>query len=110
MTLLEVKRQLRRGSYAWPGGYPLFFVTTKGDALCFETIRSEWRTVVDDYLSGHDSGWHIAACEVNWEDPSLHCDHCFKRIESAYAEHENREREPEINTGVPEVSRASHCS
>ena len=24
--------------------------------------------------------------DVNWEDAELYCDHCSKRIESAYAE------------------------
>jgi hypothetical protein len=28
----------------------------------------------------------VEALDVNWEDPSLYCDHCGARIESAYAE------------------------
>lgn len=112
MTLLEIKRQLRAGKYAWPGGYPLFFNTSDGSALCFDCMRKEWRNICEAHIipGYRDSGWHCDAVDVNWEDPGLLCDHCGTRIESAYAEHENREREPEINTGTPEVSRASHCS
>lgn len=110
MTLLEIKRQLRRGAYAWPGGDPLFFLTRDGGALCFDCVRKEWRNIVDDHLRDMSCGWRVEACDVNWEDPGLFCDHCGKRVESAYAEHENQEPEPEINTGIPEVSRASHCS
>jgi hypothetical protein len=28
----------------------------------------------------------FSCADINWEDPDLICDHCRKRIESAYAE------------------------
>lgn len=89
MTLLEIKRALRNGAYAWPGGYPLYFVTSDGAALSFEAVRAEWRNVVDAHLRNNTrGGWHLAAVDVNYEDNELYCDHTSKRIESAYAEPE----------------------
>lgn len=89
MTLLDIKRALRSGKYAWPGGYPLFFVTADGAALSFEAVRAEWRNVVSAHLDpryGVKSGWYVDGIDTNWEDPELFCDHTGKRIESAYAE------------------------
>lgn len=88
MKLRDIKQQLRNGSYAWPGGYPLFFATSDGASLCFECVRRQWRNICEAHIvfGYRNSGWRVEACDANWEDPSLHCDHCSKRIESAYAE------------------------
>jgi hypothetical protein len=90
MTLLDIKIALRHGKYAWPGGYPAFFVTSDGAALSFEAVRAEWRNVVDAHLRNDTGcGWHIAGYDINWNDPDLFCDHTNQRIESAYAEPED---------------------
>jgi hypothetical protein len=86
MTLAEIKTRLRAGAYAWPGGYPLYAITHDGAALCFPCVRKEWRQVVWDYLHRASTGWRVDAFDVSYEDPDLHCAHCSKRIESAYAE------------------------
>jgi hypothetical protein len=86
MTLAEIKARLRDGAYAWPGGYPLFFVTADGAALSFKTVRREWREIVSTHLRNDQrSGWFIAGCDVNWEDGDLTDDHTGEKIESAYA-------------------------
>lgn len=76
MTTLEVKRALKAGPYAWPGGYPLFFVTQDGAALSFEAMAERFR----------EEAGAVAGVDVNWEDPHLYCDHTGARIPSAYAE------------------------
>ena len=87
MNLAEIKTALRQGPYAWPGGYPMFFITSDGAALSFNAVRDEWRNIVGAHLTdAAASGWHIAAVDVNWEDPDLYCDHTSQRIESAYAD------------------------
>jgi hypothetical protein len=86
MTLLKIKQQLRAGKYAWPGGYPLYFITSDGAALSFKAVHREWRNIVSAHLrSDTRCGWHIADCDINWEDSDLYCDHTGERIESAYA-------------------------
>jgi len=76
MTTLEVKRTLKNGPYAWPGGYPLYFLTNDGACLSFDAMRERFR----------EEAREIAGVQVNWEDATLYCDHTGKRIESAYAE------------------------
>jgi hypothetical protein len=62
--------------YAWPGGYPVLYVTELSNVLCPDCANRDT-----------DSDVPVAA-DINWEDPSLYCDDCSERIESAYAEDE----------------------
>lgn len=78
-------------TYAWPGGYPAYYVTEDGGVLCPECARMAERedlSLVDEN-GGIDAQWHIVAADINWEDADLYCDHCYTRIESAYAEPED---------------------
>jgi len=72
-------------SFAWPGGYPLFYLDRKDNVLCPKCSNE-----------AKDPDWpddHPVAYAVNWEDPSLFCDACSDRIESAYADDESDESE-----------------
>ena len=60
-------------AYAWPGGYPIYYVTEDGLTVCPTCANDE---TSDD----------VVAADVNYEDAALYCDDCNKRIESAYAE------------------------
>jgi len=86
MSPLQAAKHVARHKYAWPGGYPLFVITTDGGCLCPDCVKSNWREIVSATLSRHNSGWQAAAADINYEDPALFCDHCGNRIESAYAE------------------------
>ena len=78
--------QLKSGPYAWPGGYPMFFVTSDGAALSFAAAQSEKRAIVSSILNDSSDGWKVEAVAINWEDAELYCDHTSERIESAYAD------------------------
>lgn len=83
----DLKAALRAGSSTDMGGYPLYFVTSDGAALSFESVRSELASVLASIIGGFKSdGWHVIACEVNYEDSDLHCEHSGARIASAYGE------------------------
>jgi len=83
-TVAEFKATLRAGAYAWPGGYPLCFITADGAALSFNTVKANARWIIDAIAADDSrSGWRIAACAINWEDGALYCDHSGERIESA---------------------------
>lgn len=82
----KLRSTLRAGPYAWPGGYPLFFITSDGCALSFETVRENLRSVLDSIRTKCDDGWRVIACEVNWENDDLYDDHTGKKIESAYGD------------------------
>jgi len=77
---------MRNGPYAWPGGYPLFFITNDGAALSFDVVRENLRSVLDSVANRINDGWRVVAVDVNWEDGELTCDHTGERIESAYAD------------------------
>lgn len=80
-------RRLRLGCFAWPGGYPLYFIAKDGDALSFEAVKDNLRHVLWAMRGEHfDDSWSIVGVEINWEDPELYCAHTNKRIESAYSE------------------------
>lgn len=85
-SLNEVKAALRAGNHTDLGGYPLYFVTSDGGVLSFEAAESEYKQVVWDYLHDASTGWRIVACEINYEDDSLYCDHTGKQIPSAYGD------------------------
>ena len=62
-------------SFAWPGGYPIFYLDNENNVLCPECANKH-----DEYNG------EIIAHDINWEDKNLYCDDCSKRIDSAYAE------------------------
>jgi len=86
-TVREFMQALRSGKYTWPGCYPTFFVTSDGEVLSHDSARSEvWQ--IARAIRDNDRG-RVVGVDVNWEDPSLYCDHSNERIESAYAEPED---------------------
>lgn len=87
-ALQSIKALLRFGPYAWPGGYPVYFVTADGAALSHDAVRAQFAQVCDDHLHDASTGWRIVGGAVNYEDPDLRCDHTGARIPSAYAEPE----------------------
>ena len=87
MNLLELKQALRAGPYAWPGGYPLYFLAADGSALSFDAVRREIRQVIRALRHpGTDRDWQIVAISTNWEDESLFCAHTGQLISCAYSD------------------------
>jgi hypothetical protein len=74
-------------SYAWPGGYPVFYICADGGCLCPTCVGDHLPEIgqAGDY---RDDQWNIVGGNINYEDPCMFCDHCGNRIESAYAEDE----------------------
>jgi len=60
-------------AYAWPGGYPLFYLNNHNDVLCPNCANNH-----------EDFDETIVAYDVNWEDATLYCDHCNEYIDPAY--------------------------
>ena len=85
-SVADLKATLRAGAYAWPGGYPLFFITSDGAALSFDSARENLPQVIWSIANGVNDGWRVVACDINYEDGDLTCDHSGKQIESAYAD------------------------
>jgi hypothetical protein len=95
-NISDFRRAMRNGPYAWPGGYPCFFVMSDGEAISFKAAKENIREILedlraycDDYRSSgfaYTTDWRPIAFEINYEDASLYCAHTGERIESAYAE------------------------
>lgn len=83
-SVADLKATLRAGDAIWPGGYPLFFLTSDNATLSFETVRAEFRTIAASIRDGIDDGWRVTATAVNWEDDELTDDHSGELIECAY--------------------------
>ena len=76
-------------AYAWPGGYPLYYLCADGGTLCPACANKE---NVHTHHAGmcrcpeNDAQWCIVFQEVHWEGQPLICDHCGVAIPSAYGE------------------------
>lgn len=92
----QLRATLRHGGFAWPGGYPMYFLTSDGAALSFEAVRANLHSVLDAIQTRSGNGWRVVACDVNWEDTDLYCAETNAKIPSAYGDDET-ETEGESN-------------
>jgi len=88
MTREQFATALAAGPWAWPGGYPLFFISSDGEAISFAAAKDNAALIEDAIATGDDTGWRMVAQDINWEDGALYCAHTGERIPSAYAEDE----------------------
>ncbi|WP_435020738.1 hypothetical protein TA3x_001994 [Tundrisphaera sp. TA3] len=76
-------------SWAWPGGYPLYYQCRDGGTLCPDCANGGNGSLayVGKSLDGIDDGqWEVVGQDVNYEDDSLYCGHCNTKVESAYVD------------------------
>lgn len=83
-SIVENLKSFIRQPYAWPGGYPLYAITSDGAAICKHCAKTEYRQLLTSTATKARDGWTIVAVDVNWEDAYLTCDRCSQPIESAY--------------------------
>lgn len=83
-TVSMFRRDVRNGPFAWPGGYPLYFLTSDGDVLCHDCAYKKRGSIIHAIHGGWGDGWRVVCMGVNYEDPECECDHCGERIEPAY--------------------------
>jgi hypothetical protein len=83
----QFNKDLEAGPYAFPGGYPRFFITADGEALSFESARKNQALILEAIQSNDATGgWKVIGCDINWEDQHLRCADTNKPIESAYGD------------------------
>lgn len=83
--------------WAWPGGYPIYYVCKDGSILCSHCANENIKLTSDPEAA---DDWRIVATDINYEDPGLTCDHCSKHIESAYCASDDEDMES--SHAVPE--------
>lgn len=67
-------------TYAWPGGYPIYYLAADGGLLCPDCANCG--EALSDYPD--DDQWRIVAGGIHWEGGPIVCDNCNVEIESAY--------------------------
>lgn len=77
---------LSHGRYTSVGGYPKYWLTSDGATLSYAACLANCGRICRSIRDNDNDGWRVVACDVNWEDPDMHCDDTGERIESAYAE------------------------
>ena len=78
-------------AYAWPGGYPIFYVTDDGACLCPACANGENGSLASENANEEDGahcGWQLEGYIVHYEGPAETCAHCDRLIESAYGDPE----------------------
>lgn len=65
-------------AFAWPGGYPIFYLDRDNSILCPDCANKSDKD--DDEIPQ----FKPIACDIHWEGEPLQCDHCNAEIESAY--------------------------
>lgn len=89
-TAAEFKATLRAGAYAWPGGYPLYFIMADCEPMHFKCARENAKEIISAMLDSrrpyHGRQWECVACDINYEDSDMYCAQCNGKIESAYGE------------------------
>lgn len=77
------------GNTAFPGGYPIYFITVEGDCLCPQCVKEKahdfHRAIRQkkNNLSYFKSDL-LVGCDIHWEGEPIVCEECAKSIESAY--------------------------
>lgn len=86
----EFLEALSYGQWAWPGGYPRYFIMADGEALSFEAAEKNLAEIESAMTRNLliDMQWVVVACEINYEDSDLYCVHTGDKIPSAYGEDE----------------------
>ena len=70
-------------AYAWPGGYPVYYVTADSGVLCPKCANEDGQQNNPD-----DPQWHIVGQDIHWEGQPIMCDNCYCDIDSAYGDPE----------------------
>lgn len=84
-TVFDFNKALSIGPYAWPGGYPFYFVCSDGESIAFKVAEKEASLIRDSVISQDDTGgWLVVAMEINWEGANMYCVQSGQKIESAY--------------------------
>lgn len=86
-TVADFNAALKEGPYTSIGSYPIFFITSYGDAISYKTAKKEAREIRRAIKENDKYGdMRVVAADVNWENTDLYDSVTGDRIESAYGE------------------------
>lgn len=84
-------------AFAWPGGYPIVYLTADGGDLCPDCANRKNGSEAfiqgeTQHVDSADKQWAMVAFLIHYEGEPIVCDHCNAEIESAYGVPEAEER------------------
>jgi hypothetical protein len=80
MNLPEFDSKGNLPAFAWPGGYPIYYLARENSVLCAGCATKALKD--EDEMTE----FKPVASDVHWEGASLFCEQCNKEIESAYGD------------------------
>ena len=84
-NLSDFVKSFDSAPYAWPGGYPVYYVTADGEALSYDAVVDNIEEVIFAIVNPeYGDDWNVVGLYINYEDHDLYCAHTHKPIESAY--------------------------
>lgn len=66
------------GRYAWPGGYPVYFIMKDDGIFCYSCMEKEQKKAFQE-----DDEFTPSYIDISWEN-EIHCSNCGEQIETAY--------------------------
>ena len=69
---------------AWPGGYPIFYLTDDGECMCPQCVKDNLEQIKESTESQAQDGWQIVGHDINYEDQEMYCCNCYEKIDPAY--------------------------
>jgi len=82
----DFERTLKCKGYTDLGCYPVFYITSDGEAMSFESAWQNKEHIAGCIIEKSDCGMRVVAVAINWEDTSLQCCVSGKPIPSAYCD------------------------
>ena len=70
-------------SYAWPGGYEIYYIVADSGVLCHNCANENLMRTIDP----DDDQFYIVDSDINYESTDVHCEHCYRQIQPAYGDY-----------------------
>lgn len=71
-------------AFAFPGGYPIVYLTVDGADICPNCANGENRS--DCHPAAFDPQWRLIGADINYENGDCYCEHCNAQIPAAYVD------------------------
>ncbi len=84
LSKLQADNNGKLPAYAWPGGYPIFYMTADDAVICPACANGGNGSECQNPECSGDPTWKLVAHDIHWEGEPLTCGHCNAQIDSAY--------------------------
>lgn len=80
-TISDLRKAMRLGPYAWPGGYDILFGEITGSLICYGCVKKNLRSVLESLAHAQIyDGWHVVDAQASCEFDDEFCEVCNKHF------------------------------